>query len=155
MGSPPPAPPPPPTHTPCTHTGFLMSAHLSRLRLFQRHLRSLFRVWVWVWDLVHTSPHTLLHAIPIFLPPSFLTIFLSPAFTSLGWSNLTAPVLHYPPSPPRAQRCNRYCSNKQQDTDCLRLGFPSHGQSHAGEHVGVKLENVTMKESAAKRRGAA
>jgi hypothetical protein len=27
-----------------------MSAHLSRLRLFQRHLRSLVWVWVWVWD---------------------------------------------------------------------------------------------------------
>jgi len=31
-------------------TGFPMSAHLSRLRLFQRHLRSLVWVWVWVWD---------------------------------------------------------------------------------------------------------
>jgi hypothetical protein len=27
-----------------------MSAHLSRPRLFQRHLRCLFWVWVWVWD---------------------------------------------------------------------------------------------------------
>ena len=27
-----------------------MSAHLSRLRLFQRHLRNLVWVWVWVWD---------------------------------------------------------------------------------------------------------
>jgi hypothetical protein len=37
-----------------------MSAHLSRLRLFQRHLRSLVWVWVWVWDWVHwhTSPRT-------------------------------------------------------------------------------------------------
>ena len=35
-----------PTHTPRPHTGFPMSARLSRLRLFQRHLRSL--VWVWV-----------------------------------------------------------------------------------------------------------
>jgi hypothetical protein len=35
-----------------------MSAHLSRLRLFQRHLRSLVWVWVWVWDWIHwhTSP---------------------------------------------------------------------------------------------------
>ena len=41
------------------HTGFPMSAHLSRLRLFQRHLRSLLWVWVWVWDWVHTPPHTL------------------------------------------------------------------------------------------------
>jgi hypothetical protein len=37
-----------------------MSEHLSRLRLFQRHLRSLVWVWVWVWDWVHwhTSPRT-------------------------------------------------------------------------------------------------
>jgi hypothetical protein len=30
-----------------------MSANLSRLRLFQRHLRSLVWVWVWVWDWIH------------------------------------------------------------------------------------------------------
>jgi hypothetical protein len=37
-----------------------MSAHLSRLRLFQRLLRSLVWVWVWVWDWIHshTSPRT-------------------------------------------------------------------------------------------------
>jgi hypothetical protein len=37
-----------------------MSAHLSRLRLFQRHLRSLGWVWVWVWDWLHshTPPRT-------------------------------------------------------------------------------------------------
>jgi hypothetical protein len=39
---------------------FPMSAHLSRLCLFQRHLRSLAWVWVWVWDWIHwhTSPRT-------------------------------------------------------------------------------------------------
>ena len=31
------------------YTGFPMSTNLSRLRLFQRHLRSLVWVWVWVW----------------------------------------------------------------------------------------------------------
>ena len=31
-----------------------MSAHLSRLRLLQRHLRSLVWVWVWVWDWIHS-----------------------------------------------------------------------------------------------------
>ena len=36
------------------HTGFPMSAHLSRIRLFQRHLRSLVWVWVWVWDGIHS-----------------------------------------------------------------------------------------------------
>ena len=60
-----------------------MSAHLSRLRLFQRHLRSLFWVWVWVWDWVHTPPHTLLHTLLSFSPPSFHTISLSLAFTSV------------------------------------------------------------------------
>ena len=37
-----------------------MSAHLSRLRLFQRHLWSLVWVWVWVCDWIHwhTSPRT-------------------------------------------------------------------------------------------------
>ena len=37
-----------------------MSAHLSRLRLFQRHLRSLVWVGVWVWDWIHshTPPRT-------------------------------------------------------------------------------------------------
>jgi len=37
-----------------------MSAHLSRLRLFQRHLWSLGCAWVWVWDFIHchTSPRT-------------------------------------------------------------------------------------------------
>jgi hypothetical protein len=36
-------------------------------------------VWVWVWDWVHTPPHTLLS----FSPPSFHTISLSLAFTSV------------------------------------------------------------------------
>jgi hypothetical protein len=54
----------------------------TRLRLFQRHLRSLFWVWVWVWDWVHTPPHTLLHTLLFFSPPSFHTISLSLAFTS-------------------------------------------------------------------------
>jgi hypothetical protein len=37
-----------------------MSAHLLRLNLFQRHLRSLVWVWVWDWDWIHwhTSPRT-------------------------------------------------------------------------------------------------
>ena len=37
-----------------------MSAQLSRLHLFQRHLRSLVWVWVWVWDWIHshTPPRT-------------------------------------------------------------------------------------------------
>jgi hypothetical protein len=31
-----------------------MSAHLSRPRLFQGHLRNLVWVWVWVWDWIHS-----------------------------------------------------------------------------------------------------
>ena len=41
-------------NTPPPHTGFPMSAHLSRLCLFQRHLRSLVWVGVWVWDWIHS-----------------------------------------------------------------------------------------------------
>ena len=40
----------------CPHTGFPMNFHLSRLRLFQRHLPSLVRVWVWAWDSHFSSP---------------------------------------------------------------------------------------------------
>ncbi len=43
---------------PPSPAGFLMSAHLSRLRLFQRHLRSLVWVGVWVWDWIHAPPRT-------------------------------------------------------------------------------------------------
>jgi hypothetical protein len=39
-------------------------------------------VWVWVWDWVHIPPHTLLHTLLSFSPPSFHTISLSLAFTS-------------------------------------------------------------------------
>jgi hypothetical protein len=47
-------------HTPPPHTGFPMSAHLSRLRLFQQQLRGSVWVWVWVWDWIHshTPPRT-------------------------------------------------------------------------------------------------
>ena len=79
---------PGPPYTYCSpHSGFPMSAHLSRLQLFQRHLRSLVRVRIWVWDWVHTSPRTLLHALPFFSPPSFHTKSLSPACTSVWWSD--------------------------------------------------------------------
>jgi hypothetical protein len=66
-----------------THTGFPMSAHLSRLRLFQRHLRSLVWVWVWVWDWIHS--HTSLRT-------------RSP-------SSRHPPFTHYPFSP-RSQVCD-------------------------------------------------
>jgi hypothetical protein len=56
-----------------------MSAHLSWLRLFQRHLRSLVWVWVWVWDWIHS--HTSLRT-------------RSPSSCHL-------PITHYP-FPPRS-----------------------------------------------------
>jgi hypothetical protein len=74
-------------HTPPPHTGFPMSAHLSRLRLFQRHLRSL--VWVWVVGLglgLNPHSHSSSHALPFFSPPSFHTLTFSPAFTSVWLS---------------------------------------------------------------------
>jgi hypothetical protein len=70
------APASPCTYSSSTHRFPDERAHLSRLRLFQRHLRSLVRVWVWVW--VHTFPRTLLHTLPFFLPPSFHTTWLGP-----------------------------------------------------------------------------
>jgi hypothetical protein len=63
-----------------------MSAHLSRLRLFQRHLQSL------GWGLglglgLDSLSHFSSHALPFFSPPSFHTPSLSPAFTSVWWSD--------------------------------------------------------------------
>jgi len=63
-----------------------MSAHLSGLRLFQRHLRELglgLGLGLGLDSLAHFSSH----AHPFFLPPSFHTLFLFPAFTSVWWSN--------------------------------------------------------------------
>ena len=108
--------PPPPTHTPRPHTGFPMSAHLSRLRLFQRHLRSLVWVWVWVWDWIHwhTSPRT---RSPSSRHPNFTHDPFPPRSLVCGGQ----PSPHKPrfvvphstcsplsSSPPRAQLCIRY-----------------------------------------------
>jgi hypothetical protein len=72
-----------------------MSAHLPRLRLFQRHLRSL---GLGLDSHTHTDlglglglgldslSHSSSHAHPFFSPPSFHTLSLSPAFTSVWWS---------------------------------------------------------------------
>ena len=66
---------------PPSPAGFLMSAHLSRLRLFQRHHRSL------VWGLgLDSLSHSSSHALSFFSPPSFHTLSLSPACTSVWWS---------------------------------------------------------------------
>jgi hypothetical protein len=103
------------------HTGFPMSAHLSRLRLFQRHLRSMVWVGVWIWDWIHshTPPCTRSHSSrhPPFThypcPPRSLVCGgqPSPHKPRLVVSHSTCPPLS---SSPRAQLCIRYCSNKQQ-----------------------------------------
>jgi hypothetical protein len=59
-----------------------MSAHLLRIRLFQRHLWILVWVWVWVWDWIHS--HTSLRT-------------RSP-------SSRHPPFTHYP-FPPRSLLC--------------------------------------------------
>jgi hypothetical protein len=64
-----------------------MSAHLSRLRLFQRHLRSLVWAWVWVWDWIHS------HAPPRTRSPS----------------SRHPPFTHYP-FPPRSLVCGGQAS---------------------------------------------
>jgi len=106
--------PPPPTHTP--HTGFPMSAHLSRPRLFQRHLRSLGWVWVWVWGWVHTL---LTRSSPSRHPP--FTQYPSPSRSLVrdGQTSPHKPRLVVPHSTcpslspsPRTQLYHRSCSNK-------------------------------------------
>jgi hypothetical protein len=108
-----------PTHTPPPHTGFPMSAHLSRLRLFQRHLRSLFWVWVWVWDWFtlllarsftrsSSSCHPPFTQYPV---PSRSLVRdgqTSPHMPRLVVPHSTCPSLS--PSPPRTQLYNRSCS---------------------------------------------
>jgi hypothetical protein len=110
---------PPPTHTP-PHTGFPMSAHLSRLRLFQRHLRILFWVWVWVWNWVHTPPSILTRSSSSRHPPFTQYPFPSRSLVRDGQTSPHMPRLVVPhstcpslsPSRPRTQLYNRSCSNK-------------------------------------------
>ncbi len=96
-------------------------------------------------SLVHLSSH----ALPLFSPPSFHTLSLSPAFTivvvrlvhtSLGSSYLIAHVLHYPP-PPRAQLCIRYCSNKQQQPPA-ELRLPPQRPSNAQKLLETEGDSV-------------
>ena len=107
-----------------------MSAHLSRLRLFQRHLRSLVWVWVRVWDWIHsrTSPRT---RSPSRHPPFTHYPFPPRSLVCGGQPSPHKPrlvVYHStcPPLsstillPPRAQLCIRYCSNKQEPGQTTR-----------------------------------
>jgi hypothetical protein len=96
-----------------------MSAHLSRLRLFQRHLRSLVWVGVWVWDWIHshTPPRTRSPSSrhPPFthypFPPRSLVCGgqTSPHKPRLVVSHSTCPPLS---SSPHAHSFVRSCSNK-------------------------------------------
>jgi len=94
--------------------GFLMSAHLSRLRLFQRHPRSLVWVGVWVWDWIHShtpprtrspsSRHPLFTHYPF--PPRSLVCCGQPSphkprLVVSHSSAMIALVLDYPPLPTR------------------------------------------------------
>jgi hypothetical protein len=93
-----------PTHNPRPHTGFPMSAHLSRPSLFRGHQQSLVWVWVWNWDWVHNSPHH--HPLTHYpLPPRLI---VRSSQTSSHKPRLVVPFS------PSAQLCNRSCSNKQQ-----------------------------------------
>jgi hypothetical protein len=101
-----------------------MSAHLSSLRLFQRHLQSLVWAWVWVWDWIHwhTSPRTRSSSSrhPPFthypFPPRSLVCGGQPSPQKSQKPRLVVSHSTCPPLssfPPRAQVCIRYCSNKQ------------------------------------------
>jgi hypothetical protein len=113
-----------------------MSAHLSRLHHFQRHLRILVWVWVWVWDWIHwhTSPRT---RSPSSRHPPFTLYPFSPRSLVCGGqtsphkprlvlSHSTCSPLSSSPHalllPPRAQICIRYCSSQQQQQQSI---FPS------------------------------
>ena len=124
---------PPSTHTPPPHTSFPMSAHLLRLRPFQRHLRSFF--WVWVWGRSGFGIGFTLHLTRSFTrsspsrhPPFTHDPFPSrslvrdghTSYTCLGSSYLTAHVLECPP--PRTQIYHRSCSNKHTLLDLLDFG---------------------------------
>ena len=93
-----------------------MSAHLSRPRLLQRHLRSLGWVWVWVWGWVHTL---LTRSSPSRHPP--FTQYPSPSRSLVrdGQTSPHKPRLVVPHSTcpslspsPRTQLYNGSCSNK-------------------------------------------
>ena len=96
---------------PPSPAGFPMSAHLSRLRLFQRHLRSLGWVWVWVWDWIHS--HT---------PPR-----------TRSPSSRHRPFTHYP-FPPRSLVCGGQPSPHKprlvvSHSTCPPLSSPPHAHS--------------------------
>ncbi len=111
---------------PAVYAGFPMSAHLSRLRLFQRHLRSLFWVWVWVWDWFQTL--LLTRSSPSRHPPFTQYPFPSRSLVRDGHTSPHMPRLVVPhstcpslsPSPPRTQVCDRSCSNKHTHSALTR-----------------------------------
>jgi hypothetical protein len=76
--------PRPPTHAPPPHTGFPMKAHLSSYASFSDICGAWFGLGFWFG--IGFTLRLLLASLPFFLPPSFHTLSLSPAFTSVWWS---------------------------------------------------------------------
>ena len=142
-----------------------MSAHLSRLRLFQRHLRSLVWVGVWVWDWIHshTPPRP---RSPSSRPPPFTHYPFPPRSLVCGgqpsphkprlvvstisehMSSASSTILLLT----RAQLCNRSCSNKYTpikhiDHDiftCSKMLIPVNIQRNFGFlHAMIQL-GITM-----------
>jgi hypothetical protein len=109
--------------------GFPMSAHLSRLRLFQRHLHSFCWDWVWVWDWLtlllarsFTRSSSSCHPpLSQYLVPSRSLVRYgqtSPHMPRLVLPHSTCPSLS--PSPPRTQPYNRSCSKKHNHALAVR-----------------------------------
>jgi len=68
------------------HTGFQMSANLSRLRIFSATSAKL-GLGVGLGLGLNSLAHFSSHALPFFSPHSFHTLFLFPGFTSVWWSD--------------------------------------------------------------------
>jgi hypothetical protein len=137
-----------------------MSANLSRIRLFQRHLRSWVWVWVWVWDWIHshTPPRTRSPSSrhPPFthypFPPRSLVCGgqASPHKSRLVVSHSTCPPLSSSPhahsfvlgsavintytstsNRMHGELYNRSCSNKQTHTFLRLLFLRAHWETEA------------------------
>jgi hypothetical protein len=95
---------------------FPMSAHLSRLRLFQRHLHSFCWDWVWVWDwLTLLLARSFTRSSSSCHPPLSQYLVPSRSLVRYGQTSPHMPRLVVPhstcpslsPSPPRTQLYNK------------------------------------------------
>ena len=129
-----------PTHTPPPHTGCQMSAHLSRLRLFQRHLRSGFGFGSGFGTLLLThsfrrSPSSRQPPFTQYPFPSCSLVRdgqICPHMPRLVVPHSTCPSLS--PSPPRTQLCNRGREGGRE-----RLGTIHNGGSRAAPAHGLRI----------------